>query len=299
MENSHKQMFSNTEYHDGCGIGFIVETTGKPSRRVIDLSIKALKKMSHRGAYGADEKTGDGVGILVDIPKQYFSTIIKAVLNIDIDQNKPLGIAMVFTEDSEVTGIEEEIQSNCKELKIKYLGKRIVPVNHSILGEIAKKTCPEIIQYFFTNKGKTKKDLETKLYLLRKSIESYINVNRGTSFICSLSAKTIVYKGMMGKGQLIQFYHDLNQLNFKVCMSVFHERFSTNTISSWSMAQPFRMLAHNGEINTIKGNRLWMKTREDSIHSSFWGNNIEKLKPVVSQSGSDSFSLDNILEFLV
>ncbi|MCH7722733.1 MAG: glutamate synthase large subunit [Bacteroidetes bacterium] len=299
MENNPKQILSNTEYHDGCGIGFIVETTGKPSRRVIDLSIKALKKMSHRGAYGADEKTGDGVGILVDIPKQYFAMIIKAVLNIDIDQNKPLGIAMVFTEDSEATGIEEEIQSHCKELKIKYLGQRIVPVNHSILGEIAEETCPEIIQYFFTNKGKTKRDFETKLYLLRKSVEAYINLNKGTSFICSLSAKTIVYKGMMGKGQLIQFYHDLNQLNFKVCMSVFHERFSTNTISSWSMAQPFRMLAHNGEINTIKGNRLWMKTREDSIQSSFWGKNIEKLKPLVSQSGSDSFSLDNILEFLV
>jgi glutamate synthase domain-containing protein 2/glutamate synthase domain-containing protein 1/glutamate synthase domain-containing protein 3 len=298
LKNESKNIFNNTEYHDGCGIGFIVESTGSPSRRVIDLSIKALKKMSHRGAYGADEKTGDGVGLLVDIPKKYFATIVKAVLNIDIDHNDPLGIAMVFTEDSEVTGIEEKIQSNCNELKIKYLGKRIVPVNHSVLGEIATETCPEIIQYFFKNNGKSKKDFETKLYLLRKSIESHINLNKGTSFICSLSSRTIVYKGMMGKGQLIQFYHDLNQLNFIVCMSVFHERFSTNTISSWSMAQPFRMIAHNGEINTIKGNRLWMKAREEIIQSSFWGKNIEKLKPLVSQSGSDSFSLDNILEFL-
>jgi glutamate synthase domain-containing protein 2/glutamate synthase domain-containing protein 1/glutamate synthase domain-containing protein 3 len=298
LDNSTKQIIRNHEYHDGCGIGFIVETTGKPSRRVIDLSIRALKKMSHRGAFGADEKTGDGVGLLVDIPKKYFAIIIKAVLNIDIDQNEPLGIAMVFTEESEVQSIEEELQSNCKELKINYLGKRVVPVNHSILGEIAAETCPEIIQYFCTNDDKSKTDFETKLYLLRKSIESHISLNKGNSFICSLSSKTIVYKGMMGKGQLIKFYHDLNQLNFKVCMSVFHERFSTNTISSWSMAQPFRMIAHNGEINTIKGNRLWMETREETIQSSFWGKNFEKLKPLVSQSGSDSFSLDNILEFL-
>ena len=297
LKNKPQNIFGS-DYHDGCGIGFIVETTGKPSRRVIDLSIKALKKMSHRGAYGADDKTGDGVGLLVDIPKQYFATIIKAVLNIDIDMNAPLGIGMVFSENSEISGIEEEIKSNCEELEINYLGKRIVPVNHSILGEIAKETCPEINQYYFTNNGNNINDFESKLYILRKSIESHIKLNNWNSFICSLSSKTIVYKGMMGKGQLIQFYHDLNQLNFKVRMSVFHERFSTNTISSWSMAQPFRMIAHNGEINTIKGNRLWMKTREETIQSSLWGKNIEKLKPIVSQSGSDSFSLDNILEFL-
>jgi glutamate synthase domain-containing protein 2/glutamate synthase domain-containing protein 1/glutamate synthase domain-containing protein 3 len=285
------------EFHDACGIGFIAELSGKPSRRTIDYSIEALKNMSHRGASGADDRTSDGTGLLTDIPFEYFKLVLEEELNIKFD-NGILGIAMVFTTEQELLQLEKDIVSKTSELNINYLGKRDVPINKAILGEIAKESCPLIIQFFFLD-NEEKNDFETRLYILRKSVEQTILAANGETFICSLSSKTIVYKGMMRPYHLARFYSDLNQPEFKAKVSLFHERFSTNTVSSWSMAQPFRMLGHNGEINTTKGNRLWMQTREATIKSTFWDEKLKHLKPIVSQSGSDSYSLDNILEFLV
>lgn len=295
-------MYSKTKivqqgFHDACGIGFVAELSAIPSRRVIDLSIEALKNMSHRGASGSDERTSDGTGLLTDIPKEYFRLVLEEELETKF-QDEKLGIAMVFTTEKELSDLEKEFKKKSAELNIKYIGVRDVPVNKLVLGEIAKETCPLIVQFFFREKNENN-DFESRLYLLRKSVEKKIIEANGETFICSLSSKTIVYKGMMKPQHLARFYSDLNQPEYKVKVSLFHERFSTNTISSWSMAQPFRMLGHNGEINTIKGNRLWMQTREATIKSNFWNEQLEELKPIVSQTGSDSYSLDNILEFLV
>ncbi|MDR3611204.1 MAG: glutamate synthase large subunit [Ignavibacteriaceae bacterium] len=287
----------NTEFHDSCGVGFIAELNASRSRRVIDFSIEALKNMSHRGAFGSDDRTSDGTGLLTDIPYEYFLLVLSEELGIKIDNEKP-AVAMVFTTDSELPFLEQELKSASVINGISFIGTRYVPVNKGVLGDIAKNTCPLIIQFFFTDNEK-KDDFESRLYLLRKSVEQKILKINGESFFCSFSSKTIVYKGMMKPNNLARFYSDLNQPEYEVKVSVFHERFSTNTTSTWSMAQPFRMLGHNGEINTIKGNRLWMQTREETIRSDFWKEKLELLKPFVSQTGSDSFSLDNILEFLV
>ncbi|MEW6702483.1 MAG: glutamate synthase large subunit, partial [Bacteroidota bacterium] len=298
MNSGIKSKKNEQEFHDACGIGFIAELSGKPGRRVIDLSIEALKNMSHRGASGSDEKTSDGTGLLTDIPFDYFNLVLEEELGKKLSGEK-LGIAMVFTTDNELLDVEKNFAEKSRELRINYIGMRNVPINKAVLGDIAKETCPVIIQFFFSGNDEAKFDFETRLYLLRKSLEQKIISSGGETFICSLSSKTIVYKGMTKPHNLARFYSDLNQPEFKTKVSLFHERFSTNTISSWSMAQPFRMLGHNGEINTIKGNRLWMQTREATIKSDFWNEHLEQLKPIVSQTGSDSYSLDNILEFLV
>ncbi len=286
------------QFHDACGIGFVAESTGIPSRRVLEMSFKALNNMQHRGATGADEETGDGVGVLVDIPQTFFIPIVEKLFKYKLDSNQVLGIGMVFVPPKLQKSTENEIKIASEKLKIQYLGKRKVPVTVAVLGKTALKSCPLIYQYFFAPKKIKSKSVEPRLFLLRKIIENKLNRKQEHIHFCSLSSKTIVYKGLMVASQLDRFYDDLNHPNFKVRVSIFHERFSTNTISNWHMAQPFRFLAHNGEINTIKGNRLWMQAREKSLKSSFWKSNLKKLLPIVRMDGSDSYSLDNILEFL-
>ncbi|HEX9653958.1 MAG TPA: glutamate synthase central domain-containing protein, partial [bacterium] len=286
------------EFHDACGIGFIAELAGQPGRRVIELAIEALKKMSHRGASAADDHTGDGAGLLTDLPVEYFRMVVEEELGVKIGE-KEIGIAMVFTDEGRLDALEKSVASIATELNIDYVGRRKVPTHPGALGQTARQACPLIMQFFFADLPHQRYDFETRLYLLRKTVEQKFNSLNDGTFICSLSSKTIVYKGMMKPEHLTRFYSDLNQPEFKARVALFHERFSTNTISNWSMAQPFRMLGHNGEINTIKGNRLWMQTREETIRSNFWGEELDRLKPLVSLSGSDSYSLDNILEFLV
>ena len=265
----HSTLSKIDQFHDACGIGFIAESRGNPSRRVLELSFKALQNMQHRGAIGADEETGDGVGVLVDIPVPFFTGLVKDKFNVQLKPDEILGIGMVFVPKHFQKTTEKEIKSACQKLKINYIGKRKVPVNNSSLGPTALETCPTILQYFFSLKpGKIKK-VESRLYLLRKRIENKINNKHEKIHFCSLSSKTIVYKGLMRANQLDRFYDDLNHSDFKVRVAIFHERFSTNTVSNWWMAQPFRFLAHNGEINTIKGNRLWMKSREKNSNHLF------------------------------
>jgi len=293
-----KQSLVRSGFHDACGVGFIAESTGKPSKRVIELSFKALELMVHRGATLADNHTGDGTGILTDIPSLFFKNVIKESTGKKLNKNELQGIAMVFTSPSEFSLLENIIKDQTSQLNLHYDGYRKVPINKKIIGEIAFRSCPIIMQFFIRGKNSKKNSFEEQLFILRKTIENELNKINKKSFICSLSSKTIVYKGLLSAGQLKQFYPDLSHPDYKCKVSIFHERFSTNTVSTWSMTQPFRMLAHNGEINTIRGNRLWMKTRELTIKSKKWGNNIKKILPILGKSGSDSYSLDNILEFL-
>ena len=285
-------------FHDACGTGFIVSHSGKPEKRILPLAIKALQRLAHRGATSADNETGDGAGILTDIPRLFFQEVLKEDLNIKLPFRRPFGVAMVFTTRREFNWLEEIARKKAKENGFKTLAVREVPVNENTLGKTARKLQPFIIQFFFTVAQKENRPIEARLYLLRKSIEKEIREKKKKSYICSLSSDTIVYKGLMTSTQLDCYYTDLTHKKYIVKLALFHERFSTNTQSTWAMAQPFRMLAHNGEINTIKGNRLWMHAREKVIQSQFWTDDIDILKPIVSKSGSDSASMDNILEFL-
>ena len=284
------------EFHDACGVGFIADLHKYPSRRVIDMAITALQRLAHRGSAGADNETGDGTGILVDIPKEFYLNIIRYELNRDVAEHEDFGIAMVFTYPNEEVSITAQFKIFCDELGLNLLTAREVPINKEMLGETGKESCPKILQFFISFNKETSGEKE--LYMLRKKVESVMLEKKFESYICSLSSRTIVYKGLLKKDKLHHFYPDLRHPNFKARVALFHERYSTNTFSTWSMAQPFRMLAHNGEINTIKGNRLWMHTREETIDDKIWGEDTNYLKPIVSQSGSDSASLDNMLEFV-
>ena len=181
---------------------------------------------------------------------------------------------------------------------LSFLSKREVPVDSSCLGKVSKSVIPYIYQYIFSFSKSSVIDIEKNLYYLRKVLEKKYSKHRTKPYICSFSSQTIIYKGLMSSFQLDKFYKDLTNENFKTRFAIFHERFSTNTNSSWKMAQPFRMIAHNGEFNTIKGSRLWMKARESNISSPNWNSKIEDLKPIISDHGSDSESCDNLLEFL-
>lgn len=292
-------LFKPNEYHEACGTGFIATLNKKPERRVLVNSLGALKRLSHRGAQSFDRKSGDGSGILTDLPKKFFKTILKNEFNYDLNLRKNLAVAMVFTTKYEMKWLTEQFNFYLNELGLDLIAIREVPTDKKYLGEIALKRKPHIVQYFIGCKKNKDYEYETQLYLLRKKIESDIIRRKKKSYICSLSSKIIVYKGLLSAMQIDEFYKDLQHIDFEVKMAIFHERFSTNTGSTWAMAQPFNMIAHNGEFNTIKGNRLWMKARENQISSEFWGKNIDYLKPVISQHGSDSSSFDNLVEFLV
>ena len=291
-------LWDQSKFHDACGTGFIAEISGVPSRRVIDFALESLEKLTHRGARSADKKTGDGCGILSDIPKEFFRKILKNDLGCDITPKKPIAIGMIFTTNDEKSMLIKLFKSGSKKFGFDYLGYREVPVNEDALGDFARETCPLVIQLFFCSPENPRLELESLLYLMRKFIEKKIAGKGAASYICSLSAKTIVYKGLLSAHQLRRFYDDLDNPEYVVKVAIFHERYSTNSISNWAMSQPFRFLAHNGEINTIKGNRLWMQAREGELKSNYWGDDLEVLKPIVSNEGSDSLTLDNALEFL-
>ncbi len=298
IDSSKYPLVDLSAYHDACGTGFIAEVSAKPSRRVVTLAISALKRLAHRGATGADKKTGDGAGILTDIPQNFFTRIVKQDFGRSLVEDEALAVAMVFAARTEVVLVEKMFQSLAAEYDMGYIGKREVPTNGDALGETAKSSCPVILQFFLACPEEGARSVEARLYLLHKAIEKELTKKRANSFICSLSSKTVVYKGLMTSSQIDHFYLDLIQPDYVAKVALFHERFSTNTISTWAMAQPFRFTAHNGEINTIKGNRLWMQAREGEMTSAYWGNDLETLKPIIAHEGSDSCSLDNTLEFL-
>ncbi len=292
-------LYNSELVHDACGTGFIVTLSGKPEERVLPLALKGLQRLSHRGATSADKHTGDGAGILTDIPHSFFREILTTELGINISLRQKFAIGMIFTTPREFEWLQRTIKFNAKLRGFNVAAVRKVKVNANALGELAQSTRPLIVQFFFIGERKSDRPLESRLYLLRKAVEKEILKQKKKSYICSLSSKTIVYKGLMTSFQLDHFYSDFLHKKYVVKLAVFHERFSTNTQSTWAMAQPFRMLAHNGEINTIKGNRLWMKAREQEMKSRFWKDDLELLKPITNEKGSDSESFDHVLEFLV
>lgn len=287
--------------HDACGVGLVASTEGVKSRKVVEYGIQALKAVWHRGAIDADGKTGDGAGIHIEIPKDFF------IEKIEITGHKydgsELCVGMIFLPRNDYQGQEQcrtIVESELTKKNFNIYGWRQVPVNPSVLGEKAEQTRPEIAQVLFRHNdekiiGKT---LERALYETRRKIEKQALKNQLNGFyICSFSSKSIIYKGMFLAEALSDFYTDLKDERFISRFAIFHQRFSTNTAPSWDLAQPFRSIAHNGEINTLKGNINWMKVHEQEMHSPLF-DDMENLKPVIPSGNSDSASLDNVFELL-
>ncbi|MCI6201060.1 MAG: glutamate synthase large subunit [Paraprevotella sp.] len=280
--------------HDACGVGMVVNIHGNKSHALVDNALKVLENMRHRGAEGADNKTGDGAGILLQIPHEFI-----LLQGIPVPEKGKYGTGLVFLpkdtkrQQAILSIMIEEIEH--EGLSLMHL--RNVPTNPDCLGETAISSEPDIKQVFVTGVTDDKVPIfERILYIIRKKIEK--RVNDKDFYICSLSSKNIVYKGMLSSMQVRQYYPDLTNNYFTSGLALVHSRFSTNTFPTWSLAQPFRLLAHNGEINTIRGNRGWMQARESVLSSEQLGD-IRDLSPIVQPGMSDSASLDNVFEFFV
>ena len=286
--------------HDACGVGMIASTNGKKSRKIVDYGIEALKAIWHRGAVDADGKSGDGAGIQLEIAPDFFKEKILATGH-SPDESKRICVGMVFLPRTNYTDQEksrEITEAVLLKENFSIYGWRQVPVNPKVLGKTADQNRPEIAQVIFKKNEKLKtNDLERELFVARKKIEKLARESQIKDFyICSFSSRTIVYKGMFLAESLADFYPDLNDQKLTSRFAIFHQRYSTNTFPSWDLAQPFRTLAHNGEINTLKGNINWMKIHEQDMSSKLF-KNVDDLKPVI-RSSSDSGALDNVFELL-
>lgn len=287
-------LYNSSYEHDACGVGMVVNIHGGKSHQLVDDALKVLENLRHRGAEGADGKTGDGAGILLQIPHEFI-----LLQGIPVPEKGKYGTGLIFLPKDEKRQQEilsimiEEIER--EGLQLMHL--RTVPTNPDCLGEAAAESEPAIKQVFITGVSDDKVAVfERMLYLIRKKIERRIHDK--DFYICSLSSKNIVYKGMLSSLQLRQYYPDLTNSYFTSGLALVHSRFSTNTFPTWSLAQPFRLLAHNGEINTIRGNRSWMKAREAVLSSDALGD-IHDISPIIQPDMSDSASLDNVFEFFV
>ena len=299
LEKNH--VYSTEMEHDACGVGVIASTEGRKSREIVEYGIEALKAVWHRGAVDADGKTGDGAGIHLEIPKDFFIEKIE-VTGHDYDDAE-ICVGMIFlprndyaAQESCKTIVESELTKN----NFSIYGWRQVPVNSKVLGDKALQTMPEIIQVLFKSNDTNllDKKLERKIYETRKRIENKaFELSLNNFYVCSISSKSIIYKGLYLAEAISDFYLDLRDKRFVSRYAIFHQRFSTNTAPSWSLAQPFRAIAHNGEINTYKGNKNWMKVHEQEMSSPLF-DNVENLKPVIQKGVSDSAALDNVFELL-
>ncbi len=294
MERIKRKGLYQSDYeHDACGVGMVVNIHGGKSHELVDNALKVLENMEHRGAETRD-KTGDGAGIMVQIPHEFI-----LLQGIPVPEKGKYGTGLVFLPKEEkaqqeiLSVIIEEIER--EGLTLMHL--RAVPTNPEVLGAAAREVEPDIKQLFVTGIADENVPVfERILYKVRKRIENRIDDE--DFYICSLSNKNIIYKGMLTSGQLRRYFPDLSNDYFTSGLALVHSRFSTNTFPKWKLAQPFRLLAHNGEINTIRGNRGWMKARESVLNSEALGD-IKDLRPIVQEGMSDSASLDNVFEFLM
>ncbi len=297
--------------HDSCGVGFVCNIKGKKSSEIIKQGLQVLKRLSHRGATGADPKTGDGAGILMQIPHRFFVKVC-GKSKIDLPNLGEYGTGLVFLP----TDIKE--RQFCKDVFSQVinsqsgiiLGWRKVPVNDSEIGITARKTQPCIEQVCITfpfgkennQEGRGSLDLERKLYVIRRQVENTIrraNLKQKSYFyITNLSCRTFSYKGLLMPQQLENFFLDLQDTNLESAISLVHSRYSTNTFPTWELAQPFRFLAHNGEINTLRGNINWMRARQGILKSKLFGKDLKSVFPVIVPGGSDSATIDNVFELL-
>ncbi len=299
-ENS---LYRDDDEHASCGVGLVVSIDGTRSRKVVEHGIAALKAVWHRGAVDADGKTGDGAGIHVQIPVPFFYDQIERTGH-KPRMNQLIAVGQVFLPRTDF-GAQETcrtiVESEVLRMGHYIYGWRHVPVDTSVLGEKANATRPEIEQIIIANaKGVDEETFERELYVIRRRIEkAALAAQVGELYMCSLSCRSIIYKGMMLAEQVAEFYPDLKDERFESAFAIYHQRYSTNTFPQWWLAQPFRMLAHNGEINTLRGNLNWMKSHEIRMASSAFGDMAEDIKPIIANGASDSAALDAVFEVLV
>ena len=299
-ENS---LYKTDDEHSSCGVGLVVSIDGKPSRKVVDNGINALKAIWHRGAVDADGKTGDGAGIHVQIPVTFFYDQIRRTGH-EPDMNKLIAVGQVFLPRTDF-GAQERcrtiVETEVLRMGHYIYGWRHVPVSTECLGDKANATRPEIEQILIRcEKDIDQEQFERELYIIRRRIEkAALAAQIPSLYCCSLSCRSIIYKGMMLAEQVAEFYPDLMDERFESAFAIYHQRYSTNTFPEWRLAQPFRMLAHNGEINTLKGNVNWMKSHEIRMASATFGDKAEDIKPIIPAGVSDSAALDSVFEVLV
>jgi glutamate synthase (NADPH/NADH) large chain len=293
-------LYDPANEHDNCGIGFVANIKGQQTNEIVRRGLEVLVNMTHRGAESSDNKSGDGAGILMQVPHEFCAS-----LGFALPQPGQYASGLVFLPKNEKDALacQEILNKNLLEEGLELIGYRDVPVDSSAIGEIAQRSEPNIRQIFVTRKGNMEQDLfERRLYISRKLSERQVRESeisgKSAFYIPSLSSKIFIYKGMLTPAQLGEYFLDLQNPKVKSALSLVHSRFSTNTFPTWDLAQPFRFMAHNGEINTVKGNRLWMQAREGLLQSDLFGEDLAKLFPVIEPNKSDSASLDNVLEFL-
>ncbi|MEQ1555182.1 MAG: glutamate synthase subunit alpha, partial [Gallionella sp.] len=299
-------LYDPRQERDACGVGFVAHIKGKKSHEMVSQGLKILENLTHRGAVGADPLAGDGAGILLQVPDAFLRAKC-AALKVELPAVGSYGVAMVFLprDAAARAACEQVIAAKIAAEGQSLLAWRDVPVDSSILGESVKLVEP-VVRQVFISRGANCADqdaFERKLFVIRKTMEHAIRglANaQGKGFYCpSLSSRTIVYKGMLLADQVGKYYLDLQDTTLISALALVHQRFSTNTFPTWDLAHPFRMIAHNGEINTVRGNVNWMAARHAAMSSPLLGEDLEKLWPLIVDGQSDSACFDNALELLV
>ncbi len=294
--------------HDGCGVGFLVDLQGRRSHKLVRDGLRALENLDHRGARGAEPETGDGAGVLIEIPDQFFRARA-AELQVELPGPGAYGVGMLFCPQDQERSVlgRDRIEQILDEERLPILGWRSVPTNNQALGRSAKAVEPAVWQFFVSSRfGEDTDAFERKLFVVRKRIESEVAgplkaEHHESYYLSSLSCRVIVYKGMLTPGQLPEYYeNDLGDPRLTSSLCMFHSRFSTNTFPSWELSHPYRMIAHNGEINTLRGNVNWMRAREALFESDLYEpGDLDKLKPLIEEGLSDTACLDLAIELLV
>ena len=304
-EQTRYGLYDSSREHDACGVGFVVDMKGRKSHGIVSQALTILKNLEHRGACGCEENTGDGAGILIQTPHQFFAREC-GKLGIVLPPMGQYAAAMVFLprDAGQARHCQTVLETIVVEENQAVLGWRDVPTDDSSLGPTARDAAPVIRQFFIARGAKVSDDaaFERKLYVIRKRAEHAVGQSglseRDSFYIPSLSARTVVYKGMLTPSQVAPMYPDLVDPQVESALALVHSRFSTNTFPSWPLAHPYRYVAHNGEINTLRGNINWMRAREALCASPLFGEDLKKLFPIVMEGGSDSATFDNVLELL-
>jgi glutamate synthase (NADPH/NADH) large chain len=290
-------LYHPDEFRDNCGFGLVAHIEGKPSHDLLQSAISSLTCMTHRGGIAADGVTGDGCGLLMQKPDSFLRTLARDLFGKDLAEHYGIGMIFLSQDQQKAVAAREVLETELKNQALSILGWRVVPVDPSVCGRMARENMPQIEQIFVDAPGLGKKELAVKLFIARRKAENALATDPDF-YVSSLSHSVLSYKGLMMPADLPAFYLDLKNPALEVAMCTFHQRFSTNTLPKWPLAQPFRMLAHNGEINTITGNRNWALARINKFRSAAIPN-IEEIAPVVNFTGSDSSSMDNMLDLLV
>ena len=290
-------LYRPEEFRDNCGFGLIAHTSGDASHRLLQTAIESLTCMTHRGGIAADGKTGDGCGLLMQMPASFMRTLGKECFGADLNDSFAVGQMFLSKDSVRASAARTATETALTDQGLIVLGWREVPTDDSVCGEIALQTLPQIEQVFIDAPGLTETELSTRLFVARRKAEIACEGDEDY-YICSLSGRVISYKGLVMPVDLPKFYLDLADERLETAICVFHQRFSTNTMPRWPLAQPFRLLAHNGEINTIEGNRNWAEARTPGFESELLPN-IKEIAPLVNRTGSDSSSMDNMLDMLL